>query len=164
MSDTYGKLIFSRSSDSEIDLNSLLKTLNALRWENNGGLWAIEDELIYFSNPHAQYPNVDPPYTEVCYCQDDKVGKAYTKKKEEMTEADWENFLSADEVDLSLDQLAKVISTNIQKGWIEVSYSSSEGNHFTESGCLRVYSDGHARRQISASGIGMEPVNEVEVV
>lgn len=145
MSDAFGMIVFSRSTDAVIDSEALLVSLNDYSWANHDTEWLLSDEgTISMSEISLQYPTVFNVVRQV-----NPISK-------------FSNIEDEDE-DVSLDELATKIVSHMKAGWIEISAVAHERNRYVYSECLKIYSSGKGFRSYRYSS-GEESKRFIETI
>lgn len=166
MSDAYGILVFAESDDCKFNAATLVQTLNAYAWDNEGGGWECGDKAgsVRFNSSRSQYPSVFPRKTlgYVCYSADTK--SQYTRTEDEMTDEDWDSIIASHDVEIELAELVDKIRPCLKSGWIEIACASNEKQRYVEFGSLRVSKHGQCHHRLIRSGPGAEQIDVFETL
>ncbi len=161
MADSYGAVVLSRSKDCDINAEKLCSALNDLRWSNDGALWEIHDDRIWFDV--CQYPTARPEVTSE-YTWVNEEGTDLSVKPEDMTQELFEQWEECDgdthEECISLEAVAKLLVPFIHSGSITIAACSHEKSRNVDYDALTIYSDGkvaYEYRSIYAEYYKSEP-------
>jgi hypothetical protein len=151
VSDAYGAILASQSSDCEIDGDRLVEALNDYEeWAANSDVkWVYkvtdkDKQLIYFDSGDpwlVQYPSVN--VTQLSHViMHSKGSEPKRIVAEDATEEEFDNAAEWEFAQVPLSQISEEISPHIQKGWFEVACCSNEKARNVEFMRLRVHAGG----------------------
>ncbi len=166
MADAYGTLTFTKSEDCKYNATKLVKVLNSLAWDNEGGSWEYEQkvDLLFFNSSRPQYPSVFPTKTLSYVCYSAVTKTEYLRTEDEMTDEDWDCLCTTNDVEIELAELVSMIRPCLESGWIEIAYASNEKQRYVEFGSLRVSRDGLSHHRLIRSGPWVNQVDVYETV
>lgn len=167
MSDVYGTIVFSKSSDCKFDDQALMKVLGSYSWDNSNSAWVFnEKNKLFFLNAcdfmgASQYPSVFPERDAAYIIKQDGIIKRI--EASDASEDDICNFHDVIMEVVPLSELASNISGCLASGWIEMACVANEKQRYVYFEKLRVYSSGCAERSVTRTGPFSEPYATREV-
>jgi len=165
MSDAYGYINFIKSEDFDCKYEQMLTALNERCWNNDGSQWQIsylDSKPIGFKlygewgGGKSQYPTVFPQVDKGVILLGDNDEEIFIEHfTDEQYDSAWD-ILTGEE---SLENLVKLLSPFITKGWLEIScHAVEKSSSYMES--FKLDYEGHAARVRQVLGYSAEPVNE----
>lgn len=137
MSNVYGGISFSTSSECSMCLFTLVPALNKFDWSTEKGEWFIN------MNDRGMF-----------------LGICYNGKFAASTAVKANNTVTKQ---AEIERLSKVLSEHFSSGWIEIACCANDENEFIYFENIRIYADGKAERRRTVTSASVMPVNMHEV-
>jgi hypothetical protein len=158
MSDRYGTMVLTYSDDLECNFDRLIGSLNKFKWSSENLIWEKDcykkRTFVYATQESGwtsliEHPSIFPQLEEAVMKNEDGTYDVITNPTPDELEAAW----TTNTKEAPLEHLTKLISQNLQNGYIEIVCVGHNHQKLVYMGRLKIHSDGTSSRSHVTCGL-----------